>query len=81
MPNTRRFGFTSTFNDATPVTLPPGRLKAGDERGRHRITPVSKTIGIVVVAAFAASAPAIPPADTMDQPRRSGADVVFRFEA
>jgi hypothetical protein len=42
MPNTRRFGFTSTFNDVTPVTLPPGRLKAGDERDRHRINPCFK---------------------------------------
>jgi hypothetical protein len=55
----------STFNDVTPVMLPPGRLRLGTSPAATGSAPVSKTIGIVVVAAFTASAPAILPAPTI----------------
>ena len=51
-----RFGATSTFNCVTPVTLPPGRLRLATKPSVIGSPPVSKTIGMVVVAAFAASA-------------------------
>ena len=51
-----RFGPTSTFNAVTPVRLPPGRLRLATRPTWTGSTPVVKTIGIVVVAAFAASA-------------------------
>ena len=51
-----RFGPTSTFKWVTPVTLPPGRLRLATRPSRTGSLPVVKTIGIVVVAAFAASA-------------------------
>ena len=51
-----RFGVTSVFNWVTPVTLPPGRLKLATRPSRIGSPPISKTIGMVVVAAFAASA-------------------------
>ena len=40
----------------TPVTLPPGRLRLATRPSRTGSEPSSKTIGMVVVAAFAASA-------------------------
>ena len=40
----------------TPVMLPPGRLRLGTRPSWTGSPPVSKTIGMVVVAAFAASA-------------------------
>ena len=52
-----RFGATSTLNCVTPVTLPPGRLRLGTRPSWTGSPPVSKTIGIVVVAAFAAAPP------------------------
>ena len=54
--NCSRFGAISTFNWVTPVTLPPGRLRLATRPSRTGSPPVSKTIGMVVVAAFAASA-------------------------
>ena len=44
-----------------PVTLPPGRLRLAT-RPRSRVTPLEKTIGIVVVADLAASVAVLPPA-------------------
>ena len=49
-----RFGATSTPNWVTPVTLPPGRLRLATSPIWTGSLPVSNTIGIVVVAAFAA---------------------------
>ena len=55
-----RFGPSSTLNVVTPVTLPPGRFEAGDKSVPTGSPPVAKTIGIVVVAALAASAEGVP---------------------
>ena len=51
-----RFGATSTVNWVTPVTLPPGRFRLATRPSWTGSPPISKTIGMVVVAAFAASA-------------------------
>ena len=59
-----RFGATSTFRLVTPVTLPPGRLRQATSPRSTGSPPIPKTIGIVAVAAFAASAEAVPPAAT-----------------
>ena len=50
------FGPTATFNEVMPVTLPPGRLRPSTSPAAIGSRPVSKTIGILVVAAFAARA-------------------------
>ena len=48
----------------TPVTLPPGRLRLATRPSLTGSSPVAKTIGIVVVAALAASAAGVlPPVD------------------
>ena len=56
--NSSRFGATSTFNWVMPVTLPPGRLRLATRSSGTGSLPISKTIGMVVVAAFAAMAAA-----------------------
>src|SRR5713226_9762671 len=48
-----RFGLTSTFNVTAPVTLPPGRLRLATRPSSTGLLLVVKTMGIVVVAAFA----------------------------
>ena len=54
--NCSRFGAISTCALVTPVTLPPGRLSPATRPSRIGSEAISKTIGMVVVAAFAASA-------------------------
>ena len=54
--SSNRFGPTSAFKLTTPVTLPPGRFRLATSCSRQGRTPIAKTIGIVVVAALAASA-------------------------
>ena len=44
------------FSWVTPVTLPPGRSRLATRPSRTGSAAISKTIGMVVVAAFAASA-------------------------
>ena len=56
-----RFGATYTFNDVMPVTLPSGRLRLFTSPAATGSTPVSKIIGIVLVAALAAIAEALLP--------------------
>ena len=51
-----RFCPTSTFKLVTPVMLPPGRFRLATRPISTGSLPVTKTIGIVVVADFAASA-------------------------
>jgi hypothetical protein len=65
-----RLGFISTFNEVTPVTLLPGRLRPETTPAASGSPPISKTIGIAVVAAFAASAAAVLPAVTIAEGRR-----------
>ena len=60
-----RFGPISTFKLCTPVTLPPGRFRLDTSPASTGSTAVAKTIGIVAVAAFAASAEAAPPPATI----------------
>ena len=55
-----RFGPSSTPRVVTPVRLPPGRLRLATSPASTGSTPIEKTIGIVVVAAFAAGAAGVP---------------------
>ena len=50
------FGTSSTFNEVTPVILPPGRLRLATSPSWTGSSAIWKTVGIVVVAALAASA-------------------------
>ena len=50
-----RFGPTSTFKLVMPVMLPPGRLRLATSPILTGSAPTAKTIGIVAVAALAAS--------------------------
>jgi exodeoxyribonuclease V alpha subunit len=54
-----RFGPISTFKVVIPVTLPPGRFRLATSPTAIGSTDTPKTIGIVAVAAFAASAEAL----------------------
>ena len=54
--NSSRFGTISKAKLLTPVTLPPGRLRLATSPIATGFAPISKTIGIVEVAALAASA-------------------------
>src|SRR5262245_20698455 len=53
--NSSRFGAISSDAWVTPVTLPPGRLRLATSPILTGSAAVSKTIGMVLVAAFAAS--------------------------
>jgi hypothetical protein len=59
--SSRRFGTSSEVYVLTPVTLPPGRLKVLTSPSPTGSAPPIKRMGIVVVAAFAASAVRVPP--------------------
>jgi hypothetical protein len=59
-----RFAATSIPMSATPVALPPGRLRLATRPIWTGSPAVLKTIGIVLVAALAASA-AVPPRAAM----------------
>ena len=50
-----RFAASAAVMMLTPVTLPPGRLKLDTRPSATGSAPLTKTIGIVVVAALAAS--------------------------
>ena len=52
--NCNRFGTRSTFKVAMPVRLPPGRLRLATRPIATGSVPTEKTMGMVVVAAFAA---------------------------
>ena len=54
--NSKRFAPNTAAKKTTPVTLPPGRLRLVTRPSLTGSLPVTKTIGIVVVAAFAANA-------------------------
>jgi hypothetical protein len=77
-----RFGSIRLVNRVTPVTLPPGRLKLSTKPALTGSPPIPNTIGIVVVAAFAASPEGSPPAATMTatcRPTRSAASAGKRL--
>src|SRR5258708_27152253 len=54
--NSSRFGAISRLVWVTPVTLPPGRFRLATRPSWTGSAAVSNTIGMVVVASFAASA-------------------------
>ena len=56
-----RFGPTSAFKVATPVTLRPGRFRVGTNPAATGSAPVANMMGMVEVVAFAASAAAVLP--------------------
>ena len=51
-----RFGANSAFKLLTPVRLPPGRLRLATRPSFTGSKPTRNTIGMVVVAALAATA-------------------------
>ena len=55
------FAISVKDNRLTPITLPPGRLRLATRPSFMGSLPVSKTIGMVRVAALAASAEGSPP--------------------
>src|SRR3954471_1571535 len=60
--NSTHFAPSTVVNEAIPVTFPPGRLRlATRPKATGSLTEVN-TIGIIVVAALAASAAGGPPA-------------------
>jgi len=56
-----RFASTSPTKKLMPVALPPGRARLATRPSRTGSSPTPKTIGIVVVAALAASAAGVLP--------------------
>ena len=56
-----RLGISSAVRMVNPVRLPPGRAKLATRPFSTGSVPVSKTIGIVKVAVFAANAGEVPP--------------------
>src|SRR5215470_15673650 len=58
-----RFGISLRLKVLMPVRLPPGRLRLATRPSATGSVPTAKTIGIVEVAFFAASA--VPPAATI----------------
>src|SRR5262245_44354946 len=60
-----RFGPTSTFKLVTPVRLAPGWFRLATSPTAIGSAPISKTIGTVVVAEFAARAAGAPPGATI----------------
>src|SRR6516164_6820374 len=67
--NCNCFGDSSLTKVALPVTFAPGRLRLATRPNATGSVPAIKTIGMVVVAAFAASA-AVVPAATITATRR-----------
>ena len=63
--NSRRLRETSTLRLVTPVRLPPGRDRLLTMPSATGSPPISKTIGIVAVADFAANATSAPPGATI----------------
>jgi NitT/TauT family transport system ATP-binding protein len=61
----RHFAISSTLMIVTPVRLPPGRARLATSPVLTGSGPTRKTIGIVWVAALAASAPGVLPPTTM----------------
>ena len=59
-----RFATSGFVSRLTPVELPPGWLRLATSPSLTGSPPVLKTIGIVVVAALAASADVLPPVET-----------------
>jgi len=55
----------ASFSDVTPVRLPPGWFRLATSPALTGSAPVSKITGMVIVAAFAASAEARLPGATM----------------
>ena len=56
-----RLASSAKVSQLIPVTLPPGRLRLATRPSFTGSAPLEKTIGIVVVAALAASDAGVPP--------------------
>ena len=56
-----RFASATLVNRLTPVAFPPGRLRVATKPSLTGSPPIVKTIGMVDVAALAASAEGSPP--------------------
>ena len=56
---------SSVVSKFSPVRLPPGRARLEISPTLTRSPPAVKTTGMLVVAAFAASAVRVPPVETM----------------
>src|SRR5215218_5419425 len=69
--NSRRFRPSSVFRLVTPVTLPPGRARLATSPAAIGSLPIWNTIGIVAVAAFAASAAGVLPSAAIARTCRS----------
>lgn len=67
----RRLPETSTLRLDTPVRLPRGRAKSCTTPSATGSPPISNTIGIVAVAALAASATGAPPGAASTATRRA----------
>jgi hypothetical protein len=59
-------------NERKPVAFPPGRLRLATSPTFTGSAPPVNTMGMVVVAALAASAGALPPVATITATRRAG---------
>jgi len=60
--NSNRFALSSLSKKLTPVTFPPGWLRLDTKPSSIGLPPLVNTIGIVVVAALAATTAGGPPA-------------------
>jgi hypothetical protein len=69
--NSSRFHSSSTLSRLTPVALPFGRAKLSTSPTLTGSSATPNTIGIVEVAAFAASAAGMPPIATITATWRS----------
>ena len=67
----QRSATVSWATSVTPVTLPPGRLRLSTSPNITGSLPMTKTIGMVEVAALAARIVGVPAVATMTDTRRS----------
>jgi hypothetical protein len=75
------FASSADASRLTPVTLPPGRLRLATRPVRTGSAALTKTIGILLAAAFAAFAGSLPPAARMTatwRPTRPAASAARR---
>ena len=80
-----RFAVNSPLKKLIPVRLPPGRARLATRPSLTGSSPTMKTMGIVVVAALAANAAAVPPSRRSRRPAgepvRPPAPAADRFDS
>src|SRR5262249_13046777 len=79
--NCRRFGTSWALMNDIPVILPPGRLRIATSSCCTGSLPFANTIGMVVVAAFAASAETTLPVLKMTSTRRATSSAARRRQS